>query len=113
MPDLFKVAPPRPDMLFFPSTFWRSADWESSTTRPREGYFEECVLYAGDFDEVTIHLFPRVRTVRVRPVDADWVVLGGLGLVCSPGKAAWVFVGTSRREEVEAFRPTVFRFDSS
>ena len=66
---LFKVASPREDGMFYPSTFWRMRDWESSTTCRREGYIEDEVLFAGDFDEVNIHLFPRVRTVRVRSAE--------------------------------------------
>jgi hypothetical protein len=62
---LYKVSPPREDMVFRPSRFWRTADWQSSSTRPHNGYIMEDLLYAGDFDEVNIHLFPRVRTCRV------------------------------------------------
>ena len=68
---LYKVAPPRVDMVFYPSQFWHTPDWESSSTREHDGYIREEVLYAGDFDEVNIHLFPRVKTVRVRSVDVD------------------------------------------
>lgn len=96
--------------MFYPSSFWHTLDWQSSTTRYREGYIEDEVLYAGDFEEVNIHLFPRVRTVRVRCADADVSKLSGLGLQCSPGKAAYIFVHHSRREEVESFRPTIFKF---
>jgi hypothetical protein len=37
------------------------------------------VLYAGEFEEVSIHLFPRVRTLRVRALNADWQALSRLG----------------------------------
>jgi hypothetical protein len=44
---LYKVSPPRASMVFEPSTFWRSEDWESSTTRRREGYVEaSCCMRA-------------------------------------------------------------------
>jgi hypothetical protein len=109
---LYKVSAPRDDMTFLPGTFWHTPDWESSTTRRREGYLEDCVLYAGDFDEVTIHLLPRVRTVRVRVADADASALRALGLACSAGKAAHVFVEEAQRAEVVAFCPTVFHFAS-
>ena len=107
---LYKVAAPRADMTFLPSAYWHTRDWESSTTRRRGGYVEHCVLFAGDFDEVTIHLFPRVRTVRVKVADADAHTLRALGLTCSDGKAAQVFADASRRAEVDAFTPTVFCF---
>lgn len=109
---VYKVSPPRRDMMFYPRTFWRSEDWESSTDRPREGYIEERLLYAGDLDEISIHLFPRVRTVRVRPADADSVRLRQMDLRCSPGESAYIFVEESRKREVEAFCPTIFKFRS-
>ncbi len=97
--------------MFHPSTFWHTRDWESSSTRHRAGYIEDEVLYAGDFDEIGIHLFPRVRTVRVRSVDADVSSLCGLGLRCASGKSNYIFIHHSRRAEVESFRPTVFKFN--
>ena len=108
---LYKVSAPRPDLLFHPSTFWHSPDWESSTTRYRAGYIEEQVLYAGDFDEVNIHLFPRVRTVRVRARDADLATMHGCGLPADPGRTAYISCAIACRAEVEAFTPTVFTFD--
>ncbi len=109
---LYKVSSPRSDLMFYPSTFWHTPDWESSTTRYRDAYIEEKVLYVGDFDEVNIHLFPRVRTVRIRAIDAGHSVLQGCGLQCSPGKTAYIFCATSRKKEVESFRPTIFKFNS-
>jgi hypothetical protein len=107
---LYKVSTPRPDLMFYPSTFWRSLDWESSTTNRRDDYIKEEVLYAGDFDEVNIHLFPRVRTVRVRARDADHRALQRIGLSCEPGKTAYIFSGSSCRDEVESFRPMIYTF---
>jgi hypothetical protein len=109
---LYKVSAPRTDRMFYPSTFWHTSDWESSTTRPREGYIEDEVLFAGDFDEVNIHLFPRVRTVRVRSVDVGVSTLGDLGFRCTPGKSAYIFVCGTCRQEVESFHPTIFKFHS-
>jgi hypothetical protein len=110
---LYKVSPPRTDLTFHTSRFWHTADWESSSDRPREGYVEDSVLFAGDFDEVNIHLFPRVRTVRVRAVDAEATQLEGLGLRCRDGVTAHVFVSRARKREVEAFQPTIFKFESA
>ena len=100
---LYKVSAPRTDKIFYPSPFWHTPDWESSTTCYREGYIKDDVLFAGDFDEVNIHLFPRVRTVRVRSVDADISALYDLGVRCTPEKSAYVFVHHSWRKDVEAF----------
>jgi hypothetical protein len=75
--------------------------------------YQDDVLYAGDLDEVNIHLFPRVRTVRVRSVDASLASLHSLGIRCAPGKSAYIFIHESRREEVESFCPTIFTFRTS
>jgi hypothetical protein len=109
---LYKVAPPRTERLFYPSPFWHTSDWESSTTRFREGYIKDDVLFAGDFDEVSIHLFPRVRTVRVRSIDADMSTLYDLGVRSTSEKLAYVFTHHSRRKDVESFHPTIFKFHS-
>jgi hypothetical protein len=98
-------------MVFYPSKFWHTADWESSSSRPRDGYIEDTVLYAGDFDEVNIHLHPRVRTVRVCAVDAGVTRLQSLGMTGRDGVTAHIFVPRSRMDEVESFRPTVFAFE--
>ena len=108
---LYKVTTPRADLAFFPSTFWHTLDWESSTNRYRDGYIEDKVLYAGDFDEVNIHLFPRVRTVRIRAVDTEHANLQTCGLSCVPSKTAYIFCNAKSRDKVESFNPTVFKFD--
>ena len=109
---LYKVSPPREDMVFHPRSFWHSADWESSTDRPRAGYIEEHLLYASDLEEISIHLFPRVRTVRVRQRDADSVELARLGIRCRDGMSAYIFIEESQRSAVQSFSPTVYRFHS-
>lgn len=69
------------------------------------------MLYAGDFDEVSIHLFPRVRAVRVRSIDADLQCLSDIGLQCDKGMAAYICFNRLFRQEIEAFTPTIFTFD--
>lgn len=105
---LYKVSPPAESMTFRPSRFWHTEDWESSTTRPRDGYIEDKVLYAGDFDEINIHLLPRVRAVRVRSDDTDEYVRNVLGL--DNGKTAFLFVNADSKNMVENFMPTVYTF---
>ncbi len=109
---LYKVSQPRSDLVFHPSTFWHTLNWESSTTRYRDDYIEDKVLYVGDFYEVNIHLFPRKRTVRVRAIDANHSALEGCGILCLPGKMSYIFCATSGKNEVELFRPTIFKFSS-
>ncbi len=96
--------------MFYPGAFWHTPDWESSTTRFREGYIRDEILYASDFDEVNIHLFPRVRTVRVRSVDCDEFMLRDLGFKCTPGKTAHIFIHRSCKQAVESFHPTIYKF---
>ena len=107
---LYKVSPPRSDPMFHLSTFWHSPDWESSTTTFRAGYIEDTVLYAGDFDEVGIHLFPRVRSVRLRAQHADPSALLACGIEVAQGISSYIFIPEARRAEVEAFHPTIFTF---
>jgi hypothetical protein len=99
--------------MFYPSTFWHTPDWESSCDHlpNKVGYIEDKVLYAGDFDEVNIHLFPRVRTVRIRTVDADHSILQSCGLSYVPGKTAYIYCARKCRVDVESFNPTVFKFN--
>src|SRR5687767_8228915 len=109
---LYKISKPRDDLIFHPSDFWHTPDWESSTTRFKEGYVKDTVLYVGDFDEVNIHLFPRVRTVRVRSCDANHSTLKSFGISCHPNKSAYIFSPKSRQGEIEEFAPTIFTFSA-
>lgn len=108
---LYKVSPPKSDMTFNPSSFWHTADWESSTPKARDGYIKDEVLYVGDFDEINIHLFPRFSSIRVRHPDADAAALRAIGFACEDGRNAHVFLNLNRREEIEAFRPTLYTFN--
>ena len=110
MKNLYKVSPPREDALFHPSPFWHTADWESSTDKPREGYIRDEVLYAGDFDEISIHLFPRVRVVRIRAIDISPDKMLNLGVEWDESKSTYIFVHASFKNQVEAFTPTIYSF---
>ncbi len=99
---LYKVPPPCTGTLFLPSDFWCTADRESGSTRAREGYLKDAVLFAGDFDEVNIHIFPRVRTVRVRSCDAGHLALPSHGPPCLPAKDAWILPEAMARWNVQA-----------
>lgn len=108
---LFKVAPPREDPTFHPQSFWRSEDWSSSTHRPRKGYVEDRVLYAGEFDEVNIHLLPKVWRLRVR-LDHEGRAqrLRALGHDWPEGSRAVIFALEADRARIESFAPTIFTF---
>ena len=54
--------------------------------KPRLEYWQDDVLYADEFDEVSIHLFPRVRAARIRSIDADLQCLSEIGLQCDKNR---------------------------
>jgi hypothetical protein len=109
---LYKVAPPRKDLLFEPRAFWRTQDWSSSDDDPRDGYIQEHVLYAGAFDEVNIHLLPKVWRLRVWLDDEDRCArLRALGFEWLEVARAAIFVHEKDRSKVEEFAPTVFAFE--
>jgi hypothetical protein len=109
---LYKVSAPRDDWTFHPRPFWRSEDWSSSDDHPREDHVRDCVLYAGTFDEVNIHLFPKVWRLRVW-LDSDTRAerLRNLGYNWSDNSCAVIFAEHGDREVIESFEPTVFTFD--
>lgn len=109
---LYKVAPPREEWLFEPRTFWRNDDWSSSDHRPRDGYVEERVLYAAPFDEVNIHLLPKVWRLRVWLGDAEREQrLHALRFDWPAGTRAPIFAIDGDREAIETFSLTIFTFE--
>jgi|GEM_PF-106423 len=110
---LYKVSPPRQSMVFEPSVFYRTADFKSSSTRPRPGYIRDTLLYAGDEEEIAIHLFPDIDRVRVRLDDRDRQRLAGLGFATEAGNTIAIFVNEKDQAKIPDFKPTVYRFDAA
>ncbi len=111
---LYKVSEPRSDWKFEPSRFWRTEDWSSSDNSPHEGYIEDCILYAADFNEVNIHLLPRVWRLRVWLDDEKRSErLRRLGYAWALGSRAVIFALESDRDVIESFSPTIFSFEKS
>ena len=110
---LYKVSPPRLDRWFHPTPCWHTPDWESSTDKPRDGYFYDEVLFAGTFSEINIHLFPRLGTIRVRQEDATAGKMKSVGFNYQPDRAAYIFVHQQHQETVLNFAPTIFRFQAN
>ena len=96
---LYKVTLPREDHQFFPSKFWRTEDWSSSSNRPHDGYIEDEVLYVGDFAEVNIHLFPKVRRLRFWRTEATEAFMHDFSFAFTDGSKA-VIVADSGNEEL-------------
>lgn len=107
---LFKVSAPKEDWIFEPRPFWRTADFKSSTTRPREGYIPDNLVYVGGFDEINIHLFPRVRRVRVWLTEATRPVAAATGLSFGSEHRAVILIAEPDRASVEHFTPTIYSF---
>jgi hypothetical protein len=111
---LYKVSEPRDDWTFEPRRFWRAKDWSFSDDHPRDGLIEDCVLYAGEFDEINIHLLPRVWRLRVWLDDEDRSArLRGLGFSWAARSRAVIFAEEADRDSIESFSPTVFAFERS
>jgi hypothetical protein len=109
---LYKVSAPSHTDLFEPRSFWRSEDWAFSDDHPHDGLIEDHVLYAGEFDEVNIHLLPHVWRLRVRLDDEERRArLRACGFDFDTASRALIFVGEEHRSTVESFEPTVFAFD--
>jgi hypothetical protein len=107
---LYKVSAPRSDLTFEPRPFWRNEDWTESSRRPRDGYVEEVVVYAGAFDAVSIHLLPKVWRLRVTLTAAAQPLMHDLGYVWPTGSRALIFFREEDSDVVWRFRPTVFAF---
>jgi hypothetical protein len=111
---LYKVSEPRVDPTFEPRRFWRAEDWSFSDDQEHEDLVEDRVVYAGSFDEINIHLFPRVWRLRVwLDHEGRCGRLRGLGYSWAEGSKALIFALESDRDSIESFSPTVFAFDRS
>ena len=108
---LYKVSHPNQDMTFTPKKFWRTENWKSSSPRPKEGYVCDEVLYVGGFNEINIHLLPKVRRIRIW-LTADHIdLLRSTSLHFDRAKEALIITEETNRISVESFSPTVFTFN--
>jgi GNAT superfamily N-acetyltransferase len=107
---IYKVSPPRENLVFEPSVFYRTADFKSSSTRPKPGYIQDMLLYAGDERDISLHLFPNIYRVRVWLDDAKRQHLAELGFVTDPDKNVAIFVNEADANQLRDFTPTVYSF---
>lgn len=111
---LYKVSEPRDSLTFEPRPFWRAEDWSFSDDQPHDGLIEDPVLYAAEFDEINIHLLPRVWRLRVWLDDEERSSrLNRLGFSWAPSSRAVIFAAEQGRLTIESFSPTVFTFERS
>ncbi len=108
---LYKVSAPRESMVFKPSKFYRTEDFRSSSRRPKPGYISDCLLYAGDFEEISIHLFPKIHRIRVRNSETSRRKLSILGHETDPDKRCYIFVNREDETQIMEFVANVYVFE--
>lgn len=108
---LYKVTPRRDSNVFHPTRFYRTRDFSSSTRRSKPGYIPDRLLYVGDFDEISIHLFPGIHRIRVRNSECSRHKLDSLGHETDPAKSCFIFVNSEDRGRIMAFEANVYVFE--
>ena len=109
---LYKVTEPRENLLFEPTTFYRTEDFSSSSPNRKPGYIEDRLLYVGNFDEISIHLLPKVYRIRVRNTDESRAGVSSLGFQPDPDKTCYIFIHRQDQQQIMAFQPTIYVFES-
>ncbi len=108
---LYKVTPRRDSNVFHPTRFYRTRDFSSSTRRPQPGYIPDRLLYVGDFDEISIHLFPGIHRIRVRNSVSARRKLKSLGFETDPDKNCFIFVNSEDKGQIMEFQANVYVFE--
>lgn len=110
---LYKVTAPRKSKLFNPTRFYRTPDFRSSSTNPKPGYITDCLLYVGDFEEISIHLFPKIHRIRVKNTKASRLKLASLGFETDPSKKCYIFAHRKDQGQIMEFEATVYAFEDN
>ncbi|MDE3000064.1 MAG: hypothetical protein OXU79_13390 [Gemmatimonadota bacterium] len=97
--------------MFKPTRFYRTEDFRSSSRRPKPGYVPDCLLYAGDFDEISIHLFPKIHRIRVRNAEESRRKLSILGFETDADKRCYIFANREAETQIMEFEASVYIFD--
>ena len=108
---LYKVAAPRESMVFKPTKFYRTEDFRSSSRRSKPGYIPDCLLYAGDFEEISIHLFPKIHRIRVRNSEESRGEPSILGFETDPASRCYIFVNRDDERQIKEFEANVYIFE--
>jgi len=107
---LYKVSPPRDSVIFYPTTFYRTQDYLSSADKPKDGHIEDKLLYAGEFDDVAIHLLPDLYRIMILNLKDNFDKLNHLGITTNKSKKSIIFIHEDDYDKVLQFRPTVYTF---
>ncbi len=108
---LYKVSAPRESLLFEPTRFYRTEDFRSSSRRSKPGYIPDCLLYAGDLEEISIHLFPKIHRIRVRNSEESRGELSILGFETDPARRCCIFVNREDETRIVEFEANVYIFE--
>ena len=108
---LYKVSAPRESLVFHPTRFYRTEDFRSSSRRPKPGYIADRLLYAGDFDEISIHLFPKIHRIRVRNSEESRGELSILGFETDAARRCYIFVNREDETRIAEFEANVYVFE--
>lgn len=108
---LYKVSAPRESLMFYPTRFYRTQDFRSSSRRPKPGYIPDCLLYAGDFEEISIHLFPKIHRIRVRNSEESRGELSILGFETDAARRCYIFVNRDDERQIKEFEANVYIFE--
>ena len=109
---LYKVSAPRESMVFSPTRFYRTEDFRSSSRRSKPGYIPDCLLYAGDFEEISIHLFPKIHRIRVRNSEESRGELSILGFETDAARRCCIFVNREEETRIVEFEANVYVFEA-
>ena len=69
------------------------------------------ILYVGGFNEINIHLLPKVRRIRIWLIAEHIDLLRSTSLNIDRDKEALIITEENNRISVESFSPTVFTFN--
>lgn len=110
--NLYKVSAPRDSRVFKPARFYRTPDFRSSSRRSKPGYIPDCLLYAGDYEEISIHLFPKIHRIRVRNSEESRGALSSLGFETDAARRCYIFVNREDETRIMEFEANVYVFEA-
>ncbi len=108
---LYKATAPRKKLLFKPSKFYRTEDFLSSADKPKPGYTEDELLYAGEFHEMAIYLMPNIYRIQTINQKNNYAKLSTLGFKFDLNKEIVIFINDSDHKKTMEFSPTVYVFE--
>ena len=109
---LYKVSPPRESTLFSPSEFWRTENYQLSSHTYTPGFIKDKLLFAGRFQDISIHLLPNIRRIEIRNNKESTPFYKELDLP-PQNYTSHLFAHKKDQAIIESFEPTVHQFKDS